>query len=390
MYTNFNYYTPTRVIFGAGVRQQIASELLKEKVKKVLVLYGGKSALKSGLINLIEKQLVANKIAYQCLGGVVANPHLSFVKEGVNLAKKENIDFILAVGGGSVIDSAKAIALGVKADKDVWSYFIDHNNEIKDALPLGCVTTIAAAGSEMSGDAVISDEKTGTKRDCGSDILRPRFAIMDPELTLTLPAYQTSCGVVDMMMHIMERYFNGEDNMEVTDKISEALMILIMKYGRSLYKNGQDLKARSEILWLSSLAHNGLTGCGCASGDWATHHIEHELSGLYNVAHGAGLASIWPSWARLVSKRFPQRFLSFSRNVLGCCGEGQKLIENGIQAMEEFYHDIGMPINLKELGVNVSEEDIEHMATSCLQNKTGYAFPLNKEDIISIYRAANK
>ncbi len=392
MYTNFEYYTPTKVVFGKGTVCQ-AGELVKAHGgSKVLLHFGGQSAKKSGLLDRVKESLEASGISYVELGGVVPNPHVGKVYEGIELGRKENIDFILAVGGGSVIDSAKGISLGLANEGDVWDYFIGKRSPSK-ALPVASVLTIAAAGSEMSHGAVITNEKNGLKRDFGADFLRPAFTIMDPELTMTLPDYQTASGAADILMHTMERYFNKEDNMDITDAISEALLRNVMAYAKILVDDPNNYKARADLMWAGSLSHNGLTGCGTAGGDWATHNMEHEIGGMFDVAHGAGLAAIWGSWARYVWKAAPHRFVKFAVNVMGVTPgkDDAETVEKGIVAMEDFYRAIKMPTNMRELGVTPTDEQIEFMAASC-HDKTGGAngavIPLNKEDMAKIYRMA--
>jgi len=311
MYTNFEYYTPTKVVFGKGTVCQVGDLVKAHGGSKVLLHFGGQSAKKSGLLDRVKESLDASGISYVELGGVVPNPHVGKVYEGIELGKKEGIDFILAVGGGSVIDSAKGISLGLANEGDVWDYFIGKRAPSK-ALPVASVLTIAAAGSEMSHGAVITNEKNGLKRDFGADFLRPAFTIMDPELTMTLPDYQTASGAADILMHTMERYFNKEDNMDITDAISEALLKNVMEYAKILVDDPKNYKARADLMWAGSLSHNGLTGCGTAGGDWATHNMEHEIGGMFDVAHGAGLAAIWGSWARYVWKAAPHRFVKFA------------------------------------------------------------------------------
>lgn len=392
MYTNFEYYTPTKVVFGKGTVCQVGDLVKAHGGSKVLVHFGGQSAKKSGLLDQVKKSLDDAGISYVELGGVVPNPHVGKVYEGIELGKKESIDFILAVGGGSVIDSAKGISLGLANEGDVWDYFIGKRTPSK-ALPVASVLTIAAAGSEMSHGAVITNEKNGLKRDFGADFLRPAFTIMDPELTMTLPDYQTASGAADILMHTMERYFNKEDNMDITDAISEALLRNVMEYAKILVDDPKNYKARADLMWAGSLSHNGLTGCGTAGGDWATHNMEHEIGGMFDVAHGAGLAAIWGSWARYVWKAAPHRFVKFAINVMGVTPgkDDAETVEKGIVAMEDFYRAIKMPTNMKELGVTPTDEQIEFMATSC-HEKTGGAngavIPLNKEDMAKIYRMA--
>lgn len=392
MYSNFGYYAPTKVVFGKDTQMQ-AGELVKEQnCKKVLIHYGGKSAVKSGLLDNVKTSLEEAGVSYVTLGGVVPNPHLSLVYEGIELCKKENVDFILAVGGGSVIDSAKAIGLGVVNDCDVWDFY-DRGKRAKACLPIGVILTIAAAGSEMSDGSVITNEKEGLKRAYDDDIMRPKFAIMNPELTMTLPPYQTSSGAVDILMHTMERYFNQSDNMEMTDLISEALMRNVMKYAKILVDEPTNYKARAEIMWSGSLSHNGLTGCGTNGGDWASHNLEHELGGMFDVAHGAGLAAVWGSWARYVNHGAKKRFGKFAVNVMGVTpsSNDDETIENGIAAMEEFYRSINMPTSLKELGIEPTKEQIEEMAQSCENGAggtNGCVVPLKKEDMVKIYEMA--
>ncbi|MDO4632773.1 MAG: iron-containing alcohol dehydrogenase [Eubacteriales bacterium] len=392
MYVNFEYYTPTKVIFGKEAEKQTAAQVKRFGGTKVLLHYGGGSVVRSGLLDRIKASLDEEKIAYVELSGVVPNPHLDKVYEGIELCKKEGVDFILAIGGGSVIDSSKAIGYGVANEGDVWDFF-DHNREAKACLPLGAVLTIAAAGSEMSNGCVITNEKNGQKRAYDNDVCRAKFAIMNPELTMTLPDYQTASGCADIIMHSMERYFNQNDNYEMTDVISEALMRNVMKYARILAKEPDNYKARAEVMWAGSLSHNGLTGCGTDNGDWACHNMEHEVGGMFNVAHGAGLASLWGSWARYVHHAAMDRFEKFALNVT-CVEPGadaEETIERGIRAMEQFYHDINMPTSLKELGVEPTAEQIETMAHGCevaCGGAAGCIIPLKTADMIKIYEMA--
>ena len=311
---NFTFYTPTKVVFGRDAEKQIGTLLKEQGCKKVLLHYGGGSASRSGLLNRVEVSLLENEISFISLGGVKPNPRLSLVHEGIELCKKSGVDFILAIGGGSVIDSAKAIGYGIANEGEVWDFY-EKKRTPASCLPVGAILTIAAAGSEMSNSSVITNEDGWLKRGCNADVSRCKFAIMNPELTFTLPEYQTACGCVDIMMHTMERYFNQCENMELTDGISEALMRDVMKYAKVLKRDPIDYNARAEVMWASSLSHNGLTGCGTDGGDFASHQIEHELGGMFDVAHGAGLAAIWGSWARYVYKENPLRFAKFAVNV---------------------------------------------------------------------------
>lgn len=388
----FKYFTPTEVIFGKETEGKVGTLVQKYGGKKVLLHYGSGSVIRSGLLDRVKRSLEEANISYVELGGVVPNPHLSKVYEGIELGKKEGVDFILAVGGGSAIDSAKAISYGLADDIDVWDLFMG-KARAKKAIPLGVILTIAAAGSEMSDGSVITDEKNGLKRAYGSELSKPKFAILNPELTMTLPDYQTSSGVADILMHLMERFFNLQENMELTDNLSVAIIKTIMKHSKILVNDPQNFESRAEIMWASSLAHNGLTSCGTGGGDWATHMIEHEVGGMFDVAHGAGLASIWGSWARYVHDFAPHRFLKFGKEVFGIENDGddEATIEKIIQAMEHFYREINMPINLKELGVEPTDEQIRLMAASCEAaggGSVGVVRPLKKEDITKIYEMA--
>ena len=391
MYLDFQYYTPTKVVFGKGAEAQVGELVKAQNCKKVLIHYGGQSAVKSGLIGRIEAALQEAGVSYVSLGGVVPNPRLSKIYEGIELCRAEGVDFILAVGGGSTIDSAKGIAYGMANESDVWDFY-EHTRMAKACLPVGVVLTIAAAGSEMSCGSVVTKDEGGVKRAYDDDLSRPKFAIMNPELTMTLPAYQTASGACDILMHTMERYFNRQDNMEMTDAISEALLKNVMKYTLVLRDDPTNYAARAEVMWAGSLSHNGLTGCATGGGDWSSHMLEHELGGLFDVAHGAGLAAVWGSWARYVCREAPHRFVKFAVNVMGVePGEEAATIEAGIVAMENFYRSIQMPTNLRELGVEPTDEQIEHMAKSCFAaagGPAGCVKPLYVEDMIQIYKNA--
>lgn len=389
---NFEYYTPTKVIFGKNAEEKTGELVKAQGCKKVLVHYGGNSAKKSGLLDRICKSLEKEEIAYVTLGGVVPNPHLGKVHEGIELCKKEGVDFILAVGGGSVIDSGKAIGYGVANEGEVWDFY-EKTRVPKACLPIGAVLTIAAAGSEMSNSSVITNENGWLKRGYNDDICRCKFAIMNPELTYTLPAYQTASGCVDIMMHTMERYFTKEENTTLTDGIGEALIRTVMQSARVLKEDPENYDARAQVMWAGSLSHNGLTGCGTV-GDWASHQLEHELGGMFDVAHGAGLAAVWGSWARYVYKEKPERFAQFAVNVMGVTNDfsnPEKTALEGIRRMEEFYHAIGMPTSIHELGVDLTEEQIQELAYKCsfMEKRTiGQFKVLDRQDMENIYRMA--
>ncbi len=391
---NFTYYTPTKVIFKENGESDCATELKAYNPKKVLIHYGGGSAIKSGLIDRIKTSLDNEKIEYVLLGGVVANPLLSKVNEGIKLCKKEGVDFILAVGGGSVIDSSKAIAIGLFNGGDVWDFF-DGKRKVQGSFPVAAVLTIAAAGSEMSKGCVVTNDETLLKRSCGHEDAACRFAIMNPLLTLSLPDYQTFSGCVDILMHTMERYFNtdGDDNLDITDEIAEGLMRSVIKNSLILKQNPKDVKARWNVMWASSLSHNGLTGCGTNSGEWAVHKIEHELGGKYNVAHGAGLSAVFSAWALYVFDKIEDRLEKFAIKVLGVEEKttSKETALLGLEKLNEFYRTINMPTNLKELGINPSDEEIEELsikATNFGKRIIGTKIGLDKDDLIKIYNMA--
>ena len=387
---DFKYFTPTKVVFGKNTEEKVADLVKEFGGKKVLIHYGGGSVIKSGLMQKVTDKLDAAGIPYVKLGGAVPNPHLSLVYEGIELCKKEGVDFLLAVGGGSAIDSAKAIGYGLMNEGDVWDFY-DYKREAKDCMPLGVILTLAATGSEMSDSSVITKEEGLVKRGYSSDYCRPRFAILNPELTMTLPDYQTACGCTDIMMHTMERYFTNGGNMELTDSMAEALLRTVKENAKILVKDPKNYDARAEVMWAGSLSHNGLTGCGNDGGDWMTHKLENELGGLYDVAHGAGLAAIWGSWARYVYKNCLPRFKRYALNVMGVApvGTDEEIALRGIEAMEDFYREIKMPTNLRELGVNATEEDLRLMAHKCavgVNGGKGSARFLKEEDMYEIYK----
>ena len=388
---DFVYYTPTKIIFGKDTEQQCGGLIKAHKCHKVLIHYGGQSALRSGLVDRIKASLEAEGLAYVTLGGVVPNPRLSLIREGIELARREGVDFVLAVGGGSVIDSVKAIAYGAANEGDVWDYYMGKRKP--DAcLPIGCVVTIAAAGSEMSSSTVVTNEENGFKRSFKTDMARPAFAIMNPELTLTLPAFQTACGCVDILMHTMERYFGHGSNMDITDSISEGLMRTVMHHATVLRDTPAAYDSRAEVMWAGSLSHNGLTGCGSDGGDWATHMIEHELSGMFDVAHGAGLSAIWASWARHVLPQRPDRFALFAEKVMGVARAESDTVTGlrGIEAMEAFFRSLNMPTSLKELDLAPTDAQLAEMAEKALVGKShiGSVKKLLPPDIVAIFAAS--
>ena len=388
---DFKYFTPTKVLFGKNTENKVADLIQEFGGKKVLIHYGGGSVIHSGLMQKVTDKLDTAGIKYVKLGGAVPNPRLSLVYEGIELCKKEGLDFILALGGGSAIDSAKAIGYGVMNDGDVWDLY-DYKKQAKACMPLGVILTLAATGSEMSDSSVITKEEGLVKRGYSSDFCRPRFAILNPELTMTLPDYQTACGCTDIMMHTMERYFTNGGNMELTDSMAEALLRTVKENAKILARDPKNYDARAEVMWAGSLSHNGLTGCGNDGGDWMTHKLEHELGGLYDVAHGAGLAAIWGSWARYVYKNCLPRFKRYAINVMGIApnaGSDEEIALKGIEAMEDFYREIKMPTKLRELGVNATDDDLMLMAHKCavgVNGGKGSARFLKEEDMLEIYK----
>ena len=372
MIKDFNFYAPTRVVFGRESEKKIGELVASCGAKKVLIHFGGGSAQRSGLLDVVREQLRAVGIAFCELGGVVPNPLLSKVREGIELCRREGVDFILGVGGGSVIDSSKAIGYGVPYDGDVWDFWAGKAAPAQ-CLPIGVVLTIPAAGSEMSSSCVITADEGLLKRGINSDLCRCRFAVMNPERTFTLPPYQTAAGATDIMMHTMERYFSKYEDMTLTDAISEALLRTVKDSALVVMRNPEDYRHRAQIMWAGSLAHNDLTECGTEK-DFATHRLEHELSALFGVTHGAGLAAIWPSWARYVKDKHLSRFVQFAVNVMGVPNDfshPDDTAERGICAVEEFYRQIGMPTSIHELlGREITDEEIDTMVEKCSRGGT--------------------
>lgn len=389
---NFIYETPTKVYFGKDEELKVGKLVAEYKPKKVLIHYGGKSAKESGLLDRVKKCLEDEKIAYVELGGVVANPQLSLVRKGIKLCLDEGVDFVLAVGGGSVMDSAKDIANGAaNPEVDVWDFSLKKCEPVR-TLNKGAILTLAAAGSEMSSSCVITNSETGQKMGYGSSLNRMNFAIENPELTYTVSPYQTACGAVDIAMHTIERYFCPGDDTYLTDAIAEAVIKSTMKASADCLENPKNYEARANMMWASSLAHNGLTQCG-RQFQLVVHQLEHEVSGMYpDVAHGAGLAALWCSWARYVYSCNINRWLQFAKNIWNMdidFEHPEKTIEQAIYKQEQYYASIGMPINLKSLGVK--KESLAELALKCSRNRTrtliGYK-PLEYEDILKIYQMA--
>mgnify|MGYP003307390455 CR=1 FL=1 len=379
---DFNYYAPTYYEFGRD-KEKLVGKMIKDRgYNKVLLHYGGNFVTESGLLDKVKEYLNYENIEFVCLGGVKSNPLSDLVYKGIELCRENNIDFILAVGGGSVIDSSKAIAAGTLYDGDFWDFFDnDNRKEIKKTLPVGVILTIAAAGSEGSPSMVITNSITREKRgNIKCDIVRPVFAIMNPVLTMTLSKYQTACGIVDIMTHVIERYFSNTDNCIVTDRMCEAILKAMIENGKKVIDNPNDYDARANIMWASTIAHNNICGVGREQ-DWASHKIEHELSGMYNITHGAGLAVIVIKWMKYVSKINPNKFIEFSKNIFEVNN-----VDEGINKLQDFWISLGMPSTLDELGYK--KDDLDYLVNSVDYTKDGYVgnyVKLSKDDIRKIY-----
>ncbi len=386
---NFTFYSPTYFVFGKKEEEQAGAMIKRFGGTKVLIHYGGGSIVRSGLLDRVKQSLEKEDLVYVELGGVKPNPRSGLVYEGIELCRRENIDFILAVGGGSVIDSSKAIAAGTLYDGDFWDFY-SGKAAMTRALPVGTVLTIAAAGSEGSGDSVITNEDGMYKRGAGGDVIRPVFSILDPELTETLPAYQSACGITDIMAHLLERYLTNTKNVVTTDRMIEGLLLAMIEEGPKVIADPHDYEARANIMWAGMMAHNNSCGVG-RSQDWNSHNIEHELSALYDCAHGAGLAVTFPAYLSYVWKHDPGRFVQLSVRVWGCedTGDSESVIMEGIQKYREFLKQIGMPQTLEELGGG--KEDIDQLAhTACYgdgRDGTLQGFvTLSEADVKNIYR----
>ena len=351
---DFIYNTPTKVYFGKDKEKQVGQIINEYGYKKIMIQYGQGSAKRSGLIDTVLAQLKEFGIEAVVLSGVEPNPKLSFVYDAIKVAKEEKVELILAVGGGSVLDSCKYTALGAKTDKDVWDFAMGKEKPV-DALPVACILTMSAAGSEMSNSAVITNSEINMKKGCSTEFNRCKFAICNPELTYSVGAYQTACGIVDIMSHTIERYFTNYPETDLTDRIAESVLKAVISAGKVVMENPCDYQARATIMWASSLSHNGLTGCG-RENYLAVHQLEHALSGLYDgVAHGAGLAVLFPAWAKYVYKKAPARFAQFARRVWDV-EENDDIIasEKGISKMEEFFALLSMPKKLSDFGIDKS------------------------------------
>jgi alcohol dehydrogenase len=384
---NFTYENKTKIIFGKDSENKVGEEAIKYG-SKVLLHYGGGSIKKSGLYDKIVNFLKEQGITFVELGGVQPNPRLSLVREGIRLCREDSIGFILAVGGGSVIDSAKAIGAGVPYEGDVWDFYTG-KAKIERTLPVGVVLTIPAAGSESSRGSVITNEDGWYKRSAGAPVMRPVFAIMNPELTFSLPPYQTACGVTDMMAHIMERYFTNVKDVELTDRLCEATLKTIINNAAIAIGEPENYAARSEIMWAGTIAHNGLLDTG-RIGDWGSHDIEHEISAIYDIAHGAGLSIVFPAWMKYVYKHDVSRFVQFAVRVWGVepdFRDIEKTALEGIERMKDFFRNIGLPVSLSD--AEIPDERLEEMARKGTENgPLGNFVKLEKDDVLNILKLA--
>ncbi len=387
---NFKFYSPTQFVFGKDTERETGELLANFGAKKVFLHYGGGSIKKTGLYDRIIESLNKRDIDYVELGGAKPNPVDSLVYEGIELCRKESCDFVLAVGGGSAIDSAKAIAAGVKYDGDFWDFF-DNKASIEDALPVGVVLTLPAAGSEGSVATVITKEDEGLKRGTGSDLLRPKFAVINPELTYTLPAWQTAAGVVDMMSHIFERYISKTEDVILTDRLCEATLVSIMEAARTIVKEPENYEARATICWAGTIAHNGILGVGRQE-EWTTHGLEHELSALYDMTHGAGLAVLFPAYMAYTLGEDVERYYRLATKAFGVPEnhyDKRAVALEGIKRLKEFFSEVGMPITMQEAGAK--KEDVPKLLQTLEKNQGrefGSFMKLNLEDARRIYEMA--
>lgn len=384
---NFNFWTPTRYSFGRGVESLVGERTAELGAKNVLLVYGGNSARKSGLLDRVKTSLEAENIKITELGGINPNPTDDRVYEGIGIVREKGIDALVAVGGGSVIDTAKAIAAGALYDGDFWDFYCG-KAQIKDALPVGVVLTIPAAGSEGSGNSVITKIDGMHKISIRTEYqLRPKFALLDPELTFTLPPFQTASGIADMMAHIMERYFTPTEGVELTDRVSEGILRAIIEEAPKVMADPENYDARANIMWSGTLAHNGICGCGRLE-DWTSHAMEHEISALYGVTHGAGLAVVFPAWMTYMAERKPAKIAQFGRRVFGIeNSDDHAAAAEGISALRSFFSSIGLPVTFGELGID--SPDIPELVRKLHENKgaeIGGYLRLTASDTSEIYR----
>lgn len=386
---DFIYQNRTKIIFGRGYETTVGNEI-RPYANKILFLYGGGSIKKTGLYGRVLNSLKEAGLEVTELSGVRPNPRLSFVREGIKLCREKGVQFILAVGGGSVIDSAKAISVGVPYKGDVWDFWAGLAKP-EEALPVGVVLTIPAAGSESSISAVLTNEEGNLKIGLDCMLYRPVFAVMNPELTFTLPPYQTACGSADIMAHIMERYFTNTKDVDLTDRLCEAVLKTVAANAPKVLEEPENYSARAQIMWAGSLAHNGLLNTG-RLGDWGSHKIEHEISAIYDIAHGAGLAIVFPAWMKYVYKHDIARFAQFAHRVWDVDDNMFNMEEMalaGISRLEEYFKSLGLPVRLSQIHVDASR--IEEMADKCTGNDThtvGQFVKLKRQDVLNILKLA--
>jgi alcohol dehydrogenase YqhD (iron-dependent ADH family) len=395
---DFTFYSPTEFVFGRETENKAGQMAKQYGAGKVMIVYGGGSAVKSGLLDRVKQSLDAAGISHCELGGVQPNPTDKKVYEGIAQAKAEGVDFMLAVGGGSVIDTAKSIACGVKYDGDFWDFYVG-KAPITAALPVGVVLTIPAAGSEGSGNAVITNEQTQQKLGMGHPmLLRPKFSILNPALTMTLPAWHTASGVCDMMVHILERYFSNTENTEISDRLCEGVLMAIINESRKVMKNPQDYDARANVMWSGMVAHNGTCGVGREE-DWTGHQMEHEISAIYDVTHGAGLAVVTPAYMTFMAKHNPRRMVQFAKRVFAVpadFGNDEAVALEGIRLFKQFLHDdLKLPVTLDELLPNLSRQEIEAAIPVFVEHlhknkgaRFGAFYPVTPEVSTEIYKIA--
>jgi hypothetical protein len=392
---NFTFSQPTVCIFGRDPKNALKEQLSKRGAKKVLFHYGGGSIKNNGVYDMVSAVLKELELEYFELGGVQPNPRLALVRKGIDICREKSVDYILAIGGGSVIDSAKAIALGTVFDGDVWDMFIGKASPSdldKPTVPIGVVLTIPAAGSESSEGCVISNDEGNLKRAVGTELFIPEFAILNPEYTFTLPAYQVACGCSDIMAHMFERYFTLEKHVDVTDRLLEANIRSMLHFSKLAQDFPEDYDIKAEVMWAGTIAHNDMLSCG-RIGDWASHEIEHELSAIYDIYHGEGLSIVFPAWMRYCWKTDPPRFIQFFRRVFNvdfAMGEVERTIDEGIRRLECYYKSLGLPVRLSE--VKIGEDRLREMADKAVMyNKDGTLGNFKKlsaDDIYNIYRLA--
>lgn len=384
---NFTFWTPTKYVFGRGVEMQAGQLTASMLSRKVLMVYGGRSAEASGLLGRVRASLADAGVEWKELGGVRPNPTDDKVREGIEMMRADGLDSLLAIGGGSVIDTAKAIAAGVPYDGDFWDFF-EGKAEIGPTLPLGVILTIPAAGSEGSGNSVITKIDGKVKISIRTEVaLRPKFALMNPELTFTLPPYQTACGIADMMAHIFERYFSDTPCVEITDRVAEGVLMAIIEEAPKVMADPTDYDARANIMWSGTLAHNGVCGTGRKE-DWASHAMEHEISAVYDVAHGAGLSVVFPAWMTFMAKNHPEKGAQLARRIWGVKeDDDHKAAIEGVMKLKHFFKDLGLPVTMDELGVK--EPDIDLLVERLHRNKgavIGGYYPLTAAETRLIYQ----